>query len=905
MNKKLLLATMSLAALVACTDNDFESQSQKVAEEISPIQFELVNGDDALTRASWNETGKYVNFSAKDGDLFTLYHGGTCAAVDDPLTGFQNAIYTAQPGTPATLTTPSMINAGKAVMIWPADTSFNSRTFTGGKFQITIPAAQTDFVNQLPYASDLITIGDYTGSKHKTTDYNTEGYDRKYPIFMRQMGSLLTLKADYNGTDAEIAKLYEGGADAGDDPIAKITVDKITLSTAAGTEFTKQVPIKFTAANANWPAAATLHHAWTYVTSFDVASIAAADKTTTLSAEDKSLLDGNQGARIVMLPQAAISETTPSADAPTGVVSAAVVVDTYYGKVVVAAPGVIVDGCASKYTAEEIKDAWIRYISATTAKKDYETKAASATTSDDADKNGKYKTTSNIAAGMMQTINWFGSADRISSNATVKDEPVGGLLTRFVKVDLKKLDMSGLHIKTDKQLRDVVRVWKKLGLDAVTVYLDGNDPTDANGQFEISQQTIATINAINAATTGKSFKVMPCQTAKEVCKKIVIKDGGNVPDLAFIVDNATKKADVVLKAGQNWSWSEKTVAGKKAVTIATTTGISSIINEGTFASNATATIAIYDNTAPTPAQVSTIPFVNAKDAKWNVIAGDLTVQFDVTNYGTVNIKKGAEYHQDIIGTAATTFTNEALTKPQRFLDLEDPADDVEEIGKVNNAGVFAATGSTAKTGVINNYGLIEHGEYPGDAYNKDAKTFITANQQGAANFAAAFNKATGTENKLGRINLPYSNKDEDNISVNAALSTGFVSVTVSSGDAPSTKELNLTVVGDKVNYVIIKGGIETVTEMTDKIKYIEFADEAGTEIAWQAGTSADPKTATYDGLIVLSPINIKLYTTVKVNKATYLGNKMYVGGTFTNAGFIGYYGDTSSEANVKKNYITY
>ena len=56
-------------------------------------------------------------------------------------------------------------------------------------------------MNEIPYVSDLITIGDYTGTKHKPADYNTAGYDRKYPIFMRQMGSLLTLKADYAGTD--------------------------------------------------------------------------------------------------------------------------------------------------------------------------------------------------------------------------------------------------------------------------------------------------------------------------------------------------------------------------------------------------------------------------------------------------------------------------------------------------------------------------------------------------------------------------------------------------------------------------------------------------------------------------------------------------------------------------------
>ena len=220
---------------------------------------------------------------------------------------------------------------------------------------------------------------------------------------------------------------------------------------------------------------------------------------------------------------------------------------------------------------------------------------------------------------------------------------------------------------------------------------------------------------------------------------------------------------------------------------------------------------------------------------------------------------------------------------------------VEKIGVVNNSGVFAVTGNTTVKGVINNYSLIEHAD-------KDAKTYITANAFAGSSYATAW----GAANKLGRINLPFSNKDEDNISINAALATGFVSVTVSTGDgAPANGNLNAAVVGDKVNYVIINSGVTAITEMSNKIKYIEFNDDNKAEIAWQAGTSAAPKTATYEGLIVLSPVNIKLYTNVVVNQSTYLAAKMYVGGGFTpGAGnYSGYYGNTT--ANKTSMYITY
>ena len=910
MNKKLLFAAMSLAMLTACTDNDFESQ--KVAQEVGAVQFEFVNNNDATRAAMMGTNNNKLVWSSEDKDILTLYHGAVVGGV----TGYQNATYSIQEGEDggtAKLTTPSMILEGGAIMVWPADTTF--RIKSNSNLSVVIPTQQSDIANQIPYVSDQISIAAFNKKAKDNVDpiYNEAGWNRTYPVYMRPMASQLNIKAEYSGTDDVLEELYEG-----DDPIEEIAVESIDLLTKdvdGHTKFSTELPIVFSEGpNAEWAhLPATMHQAWARVTTVNRNEpIATAAKLTT------TFLNGNDGGKFIILPQPAIG-----AD---GVEEAAVVVNTIYGKVVVgtaAVGGKYTDGAND--TPNEIGDAWWRFVSPTTVinyETNHETKAGSPETS--GDNAGKYKVTADIAHGMKQTFNWFGVYE--APEAQVLGEYEGVKTTRYVKVLLTHLDMSDLHIKSDKQLRDVARVWKQMGLDGVTVYLDddlnADKSEDADDDFHISKTTIAVINDIN---TGKAFndmfKVQPCNVAvaegeaNEAIDKIVITGGDNVPDLAFIVKNGDHKADVVLNAGENWSWSDKTVAGKKAVTVAPAaeTGINSIINEGTFASNASGTIAIYDNTpAPAaPAQVSAIPFVN--DGTWNVTAtGDLTVQFDVTNYGTVNIKKGAEYHQDIIGEYQTTFTNEALTLPRRF--LANPNN--EKIGLVNNAGVFAVTGTTAKKGIINNYGLIEHGKYPGDAYNKDAKTYITANQMGVGGedpnanptFANAFDAETEVNpaiNKLGRINLPYSNRLEDNISISAALAQGFVSVTVASNDAPDTDELSLTVVGDKVNYVIIQGGITSVTEMTNKIKYIEFDDENDTEIAWQPGTAGEPKEAIYDGLIVLSPINIKLYTTVTVNKATYLGAKMYVGGTFNNGASLwnGYYGNTT--ANEPTMYITY
>ena len=493
--------------------------------------------------------------------------------------------------------------------------------------------------------------------------------------------------------------------------------------------------------------------------------------------------------------------------------------------------------------------------------------------------------TNNIAKGLEQVINAFSTNKTTKTSSVVYNEPTGAAGTRWVKVLLTHLDMSDLHIKNDKQLRDAAKVWQKMGLDDVTVLLDG----DAAKEFEISQKTIKVINDINASIAGgaKSFKVKPCTVTGEVCNTIVVtgaSDIQNVQDMPFIVKNGTQTVDVALKAGETWKW------GVDNKVIVPAAAVAKIINRGTLLSDATATIKTQEAPRATGAQ-NNVKLEN--NGTWNVTTGTLNVQFDVTNNGTVNIAKGAQYRQD--GQVQDTkFINEATNKPGRF------GGDDSKIGKVENKGVFATVAASGKKAEIYNYGLIEHAD-------KDAKTYITANQtlttngfSADASFNTAFkHDATGnTGNKMGRINLPYSNKEEDNISVSAALAQGFVSVTVSTTDAPADGILDATVVGNKVNYVIVNGGITQISAVSAQVDYLEI-NQPNTEIEWTVTA-----TTSYDGLMVLSPVNIKLGTTINAT-VTYLGSDMYVGGTFNNTttNWAGYYGDTSG--NVATKYITF
>lgn len=883
MNKKLLFAAMSLAALTACTSDDFESQ--KVAEEVGNVQFEVINN--AVTRASMGGTNNNtITWNATQNDLFTLYHGATLGDTK----GYENATFKAQEGQNggnATLTSPTMIKEGGAIMVWPVDSTF--RITAAKDITIKIPADQNptkengSVEDYIPYVSDLVNIA--THADYSTSAYNNAGYNRKYPVYMRPMASQLNLKADYNGTDDKIEELYEGkeGVEKGEgiEPIKVTSIELLTKDDKGKTKFTTEIPVIFSDPATysinpatQWNTAGS-NRAWDAVTDFNIGGITDANKTATLTT---TCLNGNDGGKFLILPQEGITG---------GLEEAGIRVKTYYGDVVIAASGLY----GTKYTDDEYNAAWYRYlpenqkITTATAEEN-----VSASTADPVVKGSKnedlFKTVAkNPALGLQQTINYMSTYRNKTEGSVVKGEPMGVALTRYVVVNLSHLDMSNLHIKSDKQLRDVARVWKKLGCAPVTVYLDGDD----NNNFTIKQKTIEVINTVNAG--GLDFKVMPCQEDGEKCQTIVITGSDykqDVQDIAFItyndVNNNSKfdkgtdiQAKVILAdegADKPWKWNG-------TVEVAAN-GVERIINKGTMENAEKATL----KTAENDGTQNNVRLQN--NGTWNITAGTLNVQFNVTNLGKVNISKGAQYRQD--GATLTDFTNTAATLPKRF--LADPT--TEMVGVVNNEGVFA----TVAKGIICNYGLIEH-------LDKDAKTYITKNE-----LKGDFKEKFSSTNRMGRINLKYSNKDEDNISISAAapITEGFVSVTVTAEDLAeagvTSKALNTATVGKFVNYMIVKSGIEEISDMpaSGQIKYVEIADKDNKEIAWNVTTAQS-----YTGLIVLSPVNIKLGTNISAT-VTYLGgdkSEMYVGGTFNKASTIwnGYYGGATTDPDTK--YVTF
>ena len=881
MNKKLLFTVMSLAAFAACTNDDFESQ--QLVQESGSVQFEVIN--DEMTRAGMN--GNTLVWNANDNDLYTLYHGATYnSEAAGAVNGYENATYKAiagEAGKAATLSTPSVIKEGSAIMVWPVDTTFNIKS--GDNLSIKIPAELSNIENFIPYVSDLVRVEAYSAYSEsfptaKPTAYKTAGKDRKYKVFMRPMASQLTIKADYNKSDEKLSQLYENGSacpEVGDgvNPITLTNVDLLTNATDAKKQFTTKIPLTFTwrtdADLARWNKAEKYNN-WSHVTGVD-----RDNAITSVTKLSSTVLTGIDTCKFLILPQPVIAG---------GVEEGGVLVNTLYGRVVVAAPTTAYTsynpagtGAVSAYTADEYKDSWYRFMADPTKKETYETDVPTVK-----DEKNRTKVYSKVNEGMMQTINAFGTTT--SSAGIAETEPVGAVTTRYVKVLLNHLDMTDLHIQDDKHLRDAARVWKHLDLPDVTVLLDGGKKGNATGEFKISQKTIEVINKINydLRSKGKSFKVMPCAKFGEACDYIVITGGGNLQDIAFIEPNGAKIANVALNAGETWKWKAEDknykVSAFKNTLRVKETGVAKICNRGTFVSDATATILTHN---PSTAKQNNILFSNEKGAKMNITSGTVNVQFNVTNYGEVTIASGAQYRQD--GQVQDTkFDNEATSKPSRFIYKVKGNDD--NIGKVYNSGVFATVAKSGFNADINNYGLIEH-------ETEDAKTYITTNQTTGADFKEEFSSS----NKMGRINLKWNNRMEDNVSVKGELAQGFVSVTI---DGEVTGDLAAgDGIGDKINYLIIKSGPTSISKTATQLKYIEVNMTDKKEIAW-----ANYSTTSLDGLIVLSDFNIKLNTTINAT-VTYLGADMYVGGTFNNAttDWDGYYGETGD--NVKSKYITY
>ena len=643
---------VALAALAMAACNNEEMLEANKPAEGSRVVFGLVSDNDG-TRAQFLENYT-LQWTEKDGDKMSLFNGGTLSGTN--LTDAKNAIYAAgstdEDGRPV-FTSENMVYPGLAVMVYPCDTIFQ---YSGSQLTVSVPQNQSKESNLLiPFISNGITIADYNGIKG-----DGAGYAKKYDIALKQVGTLFTLKPNWEGENYDaIAELESNG-----EIITPLGISSIELSTGmpyfTGTgvvNVTNVVP------NPAKPVAGT-RDAWTNVTEVVPATIYnySSISTTAVTEDLKS-------SEFVLLPYNNVNYGGEVNDTYCGDNNAVVTVNTNYGTVVLKDKGDVWYGDVASY-----KDVNGNIVKRT------------------------------IAEGMrdLLTLTHHKKA-ATATNTYFPGEKVGGHVARIIDCDLADIDMSTVHIKSERQLLDMIAVHDAIQAETAVVFtIDG----DKDGKFTMSSSTVDKLNKHDKIT------IKPCDVTAEACATIVITDATEVPAIDFL---ATGTVDIELAAG-NWTWT----GGKK-----------------------------------TMQNVEQL-FVTGTDTRLNiqngaVVAVEGAAFKEIVNNGIVNILGEAKQQTQFINNAQMFIASGAYYAVDKVTFINQSAS-LDKQGNIKNSGEFGAING----GKIKNFGYIKQA-------TANSKTFITTNQTNPAYFYTAF----GDNNKFGTIELFDVNDNRYSITDNA------------------------------------------------------------------------------------------------------------------------------------------
>lgn len=809
MKSKFYLAAAAAIAFAACT-NEEDLIQQGSSNQGSPISFVIGTDNDAQTRVHWSG----YTLAWDENDLTTLYHGGTTLG---SLSGIQNAIYKAEGGTDAegklVFKTGNMILPGQAIMVYPADTTFK---YTGsGDLTVTIPAEQgiegAERIHNIPFMSEGINIAAYDITKGQGA-----GYNKEYNIKMKQIATQYTLVMNWVGDKINVINaLKEAGTISQGMSAEKVTLTRPVYMFTTEARILLQTP--GTGIGTNWVnEVGTAIDTWNMESYVDKANPVTQESS--LSSEEiTAATDGKSAsAEFLLLPQvevapaSSVDPASPTIDEDTHSnatqASDELVIETYYGNIVI-------DNDAKNDTKEIFSHA--------------------ATLEDDEMK-------------LSWAYNWMvlnSHREKAGTTSTFAGEEVGAHGTLNAAIDLKYLDMSVVHIKSNQQLRDMIHVHEALMEgENVTFTIDGN----TDGEFEMQSSTVDLLNE------NPNISIRLCEVAGEECNTIRLTTDVNkdIPSFEFLLEPVDPSFDVTVildETGADAAWAWKGDA-KKMV------NVDYVINEGT--------IAVADGAKINVLNIN--KFTN--DGTIN-IAGKATQNVLTVNNGTININEGAVYRVN-----AVDFYNEATA--------------LDEYGVIDNKGYFGVVDGSG--GTINNYGLIKQA-------GKNARTFITTNATAGTTFATAFD---AVNYKFGTIELKA--KDDNDFGVQDATLKGFIKWTVKDVETVTAEEI-----GTQANYVVIEGKTTTLNFTRNasenvNVLYVEFKgidNENNNEVMWNTTNTI------IRGLIVNegSALYIQKNNEVEVSQAALVEGTITKGTTdaLTIPSFVGYLGgDTDDQENV-------
>lgn len=420
--------------------------------------------------------------------------------------------------------------------------------------------------------------------------------------------------------------------------------------------------------------------------------------------------------------------------------------------------------------------------------------------------------------------------------------------------------INGMHVKDDAHLQKLLKFFKlKIAYGNttettdVTLYLDAK-----NGDFEISKESVAMLQEINAEKNNVLLKKCNTPADHTGTPRIVLFNNGTDLEVPSLHKVFGQKVEVFLK-DQTWTWGG---TASRAAAVKQMGNVATLHNLGTLNVNGDMNYASSNK--------KDFAIENKKQININV---KMEANININNHATIDVKDEAEFW------AGNGYILINLAKS------------LTEFGTINNEGVITVTEEGQAKGYIINYGLINHNS---SVANKNVKTYITSNQTEEASFTMKFAKGS---NMFGTIML--KNKF-DNVSVSNETEEGFIKYAWNAEeDAENEENVYKTPLSTyykvKYNYLIVDENIKFVEEEAE-IKFIEIAE--GKEVIIAAEKTEDYEGLILEGGLVLAEgaeLNIQLQNTVATPGAFVKNGIVRVGGEFVYDTLATYLGGTEAD----------
>ena len=899
--KYLLSMLLGGAMLTACSVED-DLKLSPVAEEanqtapVFTVSFD--NDGDPMTRAYlYGQNGdaqnnKKLRLQLEEQDLLSFYNG--TEAEDDGTVKFakwHHAIYKGKYDDGSgdlKFTTTSMVQPGKAILIWPSD-QYGLNGWEGANNGMTtpkirVPQKQSELTkDSTAYMSEVITI-DKLGTRNAST---VSGYNQDYDnvIVMKRAAGTLVMNMSLTGT-----KISATTKPAGVTKGAELKEVKLTASKKV---FTTEIPVKGTAEPSvmqNLSSNPKVRPSWNNQSILDTKAGNDIIKDEWISTTDtkKETVNGveYQAATFTLLPadedilgNEGTAKYSGTGDNQVNVpyyagVNGGITVYTNYGKVDLA--NSVGTAASTDLTQAAAKDkVW---------------------TAGD----GKVLTTE---AGINYVLKGIWSeatsGSYYNSNLTPKrGEKIGKAVVSFVNVNLDNLDMHNLHIEDQEHLLNAIKVYNAIKNESnnpnknkhINFYLDG----DANGNFYLDKDGLLELSKATTTADYSKLHISPCGERGEACTTIQVTNGSDeleLPALCFdkvdeaAVNPMVRNSEANVKLIGKWAYNSaedntettaderKRLDGIKTVTL---TGNGTTMKFGEYVTATGNVELVVEDKAE----------VNVDDVTYLEISVTNKSKIKVGTKGDLRVKRDDKKVALAGATHTVVLENcEAQGATANGWSIGGEIEVKGYLGIVNNSG--------AK---INNYGWIYQSVAGAtvmvsvnadDNITDDNMEMLTTKFSNGKNVKEGTTVVT-TKNRIGTIKLFEGTPSNgvNNVNVLDPERQGFILVDVTTSNAAKSAY------GTIANYARIKNvtGVkfgDGDTGMPDNIKYVEI--ESNSEVVFT--TPAITITSSgFSGGFSLRGLFVRNATRINIPRYNGLKTK-YTFINESNAARIGYPGE--------------